>query len=209
MAARLTEADLRQRIATVVVPSSTRLYAGSPCLEWSGRLNRDGYGITYDPRRGHTRVVHRIAWELNNGLVPEGRELDHLCRNRACASLLHLEPVPHVENVRRGDAGGHLKRRTHCPRGHSYEGANLRRLPDGSRECKTCRIDRKRVARAGGPGLGHNALKTRCPAGHPYNEANTLVDGGARRCRICRTAQLAARTERRRLRNLAAQGRPR
>jgi hypothetical protein len=35
-----------------------------------------------------------------------------------------------------------------------------------------------------------NARKTQCPRGHSYTEANTLIENGHRRCRICRSAQL-------------------
>lgn len=35
--------------------------------------------------------------------VPYGKELDHVCRVRACVNPAHLEPVTHIENVRRGN----------------------------------------------------------------------------------------------------------
>jgi hypothetical protein len=31
--------------------------------------------------------------------------------------------------------------------------------------------------------------KTHCPQGHAYSQANTIVDGGARKCRTCRAVQ--------------------
>lgn len=72
----------------------------TPCWVWTGNFQTHGYGtITVD---GKGRVAHRFRWEKVNGPVPDGLELDHLCRNRACVNLDHLEPVTHAENVRRG-----------------------------------------------------------------------------------------------------------
>lgn len=71
------------------------------CWVWQGRLDADGYGsFSVD---GRTRRVHRWWYDLQVG-IPRGLELDHLCRNRACVRLTHLEPVTHAENVRRGAA---------------------------------------------------------------------------------------------------------
>lgn len=70
------------------------------CLVWMGQLNGDGYGVL---SVGNKYVrAHRQSWENANGPVPDGLELDHLCRNRACVEPNHLEPVTTGENVRRG-----------------------------------------------------------------------------------------------------------
>ena len=72
------------------------------CLLWK-LSTRNGYGqIAVD---GVPRYVHIVAWELAKGPVPKGMELDHLCRNRRCANVAHLEPVTHAENCRRGARG--------------------------------------------------------------------------------------------------------
>lgn len=47
-------------------------------------------------------TAHRFAYELLVGPVPDGLQLDHLCRNRACCNPEHLEPVEGVENRLRG-----------------------------------------------------------------------------------------------------------
>lgn len=89
------------------------------------------------------RTAHRVVYETVVGPVPEGLELDHLCRNRGCVNPAHLEPVTHQENMRRG----HWGMKTHCPQGHPYEGDNLVR--DGhSRICRWCRNHRGKKAAA-------------------------------------------------------------
>jgi hypothetical protein len=71
------------------------------CWEWTGMVNFGGYGYV-QLADGTRRVAHRIVYELVVGLVPSGRQLDHLCRNRCCVNPAHLEPVTARENVRRG-----------------------------------------------------------------------------------------------------------
>jgi hypothetical protein len=52
-------------------------------------------------RDGRVRGAHRVFWEDANGPIPEGCEIDHLCRNRGCVNPDHMEPVLHAENCRR------------------------------------------------------------------------------------------------------------
>jgi hypothetical protein len=73
------------------------------CLIWTGRLNNHGYGVI--KVKTSTRLVHRLMYEYEVGPIPEGLELDHLCRVPACAEFTHLEPVTHQENCRRGKRG--------------------------------------------------------------------------------------------------------
>ena len=85
----------------------------SGCWDFTGAIADDGYGRFW--WIGRTGQAHRYAY----GLVPEGMELDHLCRNRRCCNPAHLEPVTHLENVRRG---ANMKRtETHCGNGHEWE----------------------------------------------------------------------------------------
>jgi hypothetical protein len=83
-------------------------------------------------------MAHQFAYMLTVGPVPDGMELDHLCRNRACCNPSHLEPVDHATNVRRGDGGPGKFPRTGCRNGHEYTEANTRYLPTGERRCRKC-----------------------------------------------------------------------
>lgn len=73
------------------------------CIGWSGYVNpATGYGTAYNPRTKRMDAAHRVAYEREVGPIPEGKELDHLCRFRACVNTSHLEPVTRRENARRG-----------------------------------------------------------------------------------------------------------
>ncbi len=111
------------------------------CLIWPGTKHRLGYGKT---KIAHKDVfVHRIVFEHVRGAVGEGLVLDHICRNRLCANPDHLEPVTAQENILRGEGlPAQNARKTHCRRGHAFEGDNVRLDSKGSRECCEC----KRIA---------------------------------------------------------------
>jgi hypothetical protein len=70
------------------------------CWNFVGNRNNKGYGRFR--LWGRLVTPHRFAYEAFVGPIPDGLELDHLCRNRSCANPFHCEPVTGQENVQRG-----------------------------------------------------------------------------------------------------------
>ncbi len=78
---------------------AVRWYPPAPdgdCLLWIKSRDHRGYGRI---RFGNTMVaVHRIIFEDAHGDLPNGYEIDHTCRNRACLNIDHLRAVTHKQN---------------------------------------------------------------------------------------------------------------
>lgn len=107
------------------------------CWVWK-RPDCNGYGGFSN--RGVRVYAHRWSYQFFVGPIPEGLEIDHLCRNRACVNPDHLEPVTSRVNVLRGIGVSAMNsRKTHCVRGHPFSGNNLAIRPDGGRTCLACR----------------------------------------------------------------------
>lgn len=84
-----------------------------PCWPWT-RGNQDT-GHAQLRADGRLQFVHRLAYERWVGPIPDGFQVDHLCRNGACVNPGHLEPVPGPENSRRARECPRCLYLTHCP----------------------------------------------------------------------------------------------
>jgi len=110
------------------------------CWEWqackSRGYGRFGAGPTSTPR---VWFAHRIAYQLCVGPIPEGLEIDHLCRNRGCVNPSHLETVTGRVNTLRGVSKAAINaQKTHCIHGHALDEDNLY-VWHNQRRCMTCR----------------------------------------------------------------------
>lgn len=117
------------------------------CVEFQGWKNK-GYGrVRFN---GRDCYAHRVAWEKVHGPIPPGMQIDHLCRNRACVNVEHLEMVINRVNTLRGAGPTAINaRKTKCKNGHPLEGKNI--LKGGNcinRRCRICYNARKRAAYA-------------------------------------------------------------
>lgn len=115
------------------------------CWEWTASKTPGGYGRIFAD--GRKVYAHRAVYEAVVGPIPEGFQIDHLCRNRGCVNPDHLEPVTRRENLLRGVGFVAVNAaKTHCPKGHPYDEENTYQTPTGRRVCRTCmrETDRRR-----------------------------------------------------------------
>lgn len=62
--------------------------------------NPDGYIRLFvsNDVKPRMQFLHRIEWEKANGAIPEGYELDHICRNRNCCNIEHLQLLTRTDH---------------------------------------------------------------------------------------------------------------
>lgn len=141
-----TSGQVARFLAKVSLPDDL-----SECWLWTGASVR-GYGQYHVRRPGI--YAHRYSWELFHGRpIPDGLQIDHLCRVIACVNPLHLEAVTQQVNVLRSTSfAADEARRTHCPRGHAYDWVNtyIVRSPGRrpKRQCRPCKAINQRAYKA-------------------------------------------------------------
>lgn len=90
------------------------------CWTWTATLDREGYGTFY---LGRNVGAHRASLILHGRDLPDGLDVDHLCRNRAC-----VNPDPLTFQMNR------------CKRGHRFAPDNtiIKGGDPSKRQCRQC-----------------------------------------------------------------------
>lgn len=119
------------------------------CLILYRLLHHTGYG--YVSIDGQKYAAHRIIKSVSMGRNYLGLVTDHLCKNKACIRVSHLEVVTQGVNISRGTAaqrGAESKRKTTtCRRGHEYDHSYTYKNGYVLRVCNACNRLRRKMKR--------------------------------------------------------------
>jgi hypothetical protein len=126
------------------MPAEERFWASAKregeCLIWQKSCRANGYGQL--KTGGRNRTAHTVAYELANGPIPTGMQVDHRCRRRACIEPAHLRLATQKQNAEnrndhpdtvsgvRGVAWDKARKRWHATVTHNYRSIFLGRFSD-------------------------------------------------------------------------------
>ncbi|WP_457171495.1 HNH endonuclease [Mycobacteroides abscessus] len=67
------------------------------CWLWLGYTNSSGYGEIQLNRK--KMLAHRVSYSINNGPIPDGYHIDHVCMVKRCVNPHHLRIVSPKQNM--------------------------------------------------------------------------------------------------------------
>lgn len=87
---------LIERINEKCVIDETKNYNGTHCKIWQGQ-KQNGYGVIINNKR--RLRVHRAVYEHEFGKIPEDKIIRHMCHNKDCCEITHLQIGTPKENA--------------------------------------------------------------------------------------------------------------
>lgn len=78
--------------------SHVEIKSDNECWNWKLSTDRDGYGKSQMDLK--FQGAHRVAYQIANGTITDGKQVLHTCDNRRCCNPSHLYVGGVVENVR-------------------------------------------------------------------------------------------------------------
>lgn len=100
---------------------------GDACWLWTGSSRHQKYPYGCIWANGKAQWAHRVAWELERGPIPDGMQIDHICKNPQCVRPDHLRLVTPRQNwVDYSDSPiARNAMKTHCKFGHPLTPENI------------------------------------------------------------------------------------
>lgn len=136
--------DLEEKLAAAIA-KKIRIDA-TGCWRY-GRVSAQNYAriMVF----GRMLLVHRVAYILVHGPIPENYHIDHLCNVPGCCNPDHLNATtPKLNNARSNSRSAINTRKQTCIRGHPLSGDNVRYTKQGQRQCRQCDAVRRRSLKA-------------------------------------------------------------
>lgn len=90
--------DMTWRGASIADRFWAKVDKSGDCWEWTAAKRPGGYG-QFKLKNHKQAAAHRIAYELTNGPIPEGMQIDHICHNPGCVNPKHLRMVTVKQNI--------------------------------------------------------------------------------------------------------------
>lgn len=128
---------------------SSEAAVATPCRFLCLEPTTPGGYVRLSSRPNRGKYAHVVEWEEVNGPKPEGNwDIDHLCSNKSCVEITHLELVTRAENVKRAYDRGERPQRKECKNGHEFRPETTRMQYGIYRVCRLCQRDTNRRRRA-------------------------------------------------------------